>query len=254
MKKKEPPFLRRLLFLRPFLFGKYCPCCGELLRVFSDDIFCTDCSETLERKKITLPEEELKFPPYFLSLYHYEGAVRKAILAFKFRNEKHIGLFFADKMAEAFLRFPEAKPDFVCGVPAYSLRDGRRYNPPDILAERIAFRINVPYRETLLKKKKNIRSQTKTKNRRERLQNPNGAYIFNPEEDSVRGKTILLVDDIITTGATLRECANELYRAGAETVYRLTIAKTSLFAAKRLIPSEKNRQRYRFKRKVKNRR
>ena len=147
MKKKEPPFLRLLLFLRPFLFGKYCPCCGELLRVFSDDIFCTDCSETLERKKITLPEEELKFPPYFLSLYHYEGAVRKAILAFKFRNEKHIGLFFADKMAEAFLRFPEAKPDFVCGVPAYSLRDGRRYNPPDILAERIAFRINVPYRD-----------------------------------------------------------------------------------------------------------
>lgn len=253
MKKKEPPFLRLLLFLRPFLFGKYCPCCGELLRVFSDDIFCTDCSETLEREKITLPEEELKFPPYFLSLYHYRGTARKAILAFKFRNEKHIGLFFADKMAEAFLRFPEAKPDFVCGVPAYSLRDGRRYNPPDILAERIAFRINVPYRETLLKKKKNIRSQTKTKNRKERLQNPNGAYIFNPEE-TVRGKTILLVDDIITTGATLRECANELYRAGAETVYRLTIAKTSLFAAKRLVPSEKNRQRYRFKRNVKNRR
>lgn len=246
MKKKDSFLLRTALFLRPFLFGKTCPGCGELIRVFpTREIFCEECLQELENSRF--PEPDTKHLPSFLPIYIYRGAVRKAMLSFKFRGERNIGLFFADRMTEALRKFQDKPPDLVCCVPCYALKDGRRYNQTEVLAERIAENLNIPFEETLLLKIKDIKSQTKTKNRQERLQNPKGAYAFNRTR-SVTGKTVLLIDDVATTGSTLRECTEELYRAGAFFVCRMTIAKTLPFSGARLVPSNKNREKIVFRR------
>lgn len=197
-------------------------------------------------KKGEIPLPDGNRLPQTASLYHYGGPIRTALLAFKFYNEESAGKFFADRMAEAVEKFPEDAPDLVCYVPCYDLKDGRRYNQSEVLAENIAEALGTDLGKDVLIKIKNIKSQTKTKNRSERLQNPRGAYAFNQNCD-VRKKTVLLIDDIVTTGATLRECTGELYRAGAFRVCRLTAAKASPFASKRLVPAPKNRERYLFR-------
>ena len=81
--------------------------------------------------------------------------------------------------------------------------------------------------EELLKKVRNTAPQSGTGSRAERKSNIKDAY-RTVQEEKIIGKTILLVDDIVTTGATLSECAQALKRAGANQVRALTLARTDL--------------------------
>lgn len=227
-------FLCAALWLRPYIFGRYCHACGELMPVFERKLFCVRCRKTLETFRLSLPEGERL--PQRVSLYTYGGPVRRAMLGFKFYNERQVGLAFAEELAAAVSRFGEDLPDLVCFVPDYSLRAGRRYHLTEILAEAVSGCLGIPVGRDVLVKKKKIPPQSGTRNRRQRLQNPRGAYGVKKNCD-LSGKQILLIDDIVTTGATLRECTAALYSAGAKNVFRATVAKTSPFAAKRLIPN-----------------
>lgn len=156
-------------------------------------------------------------------VYYYEGNVKNGIFRFKFRGEKVLGEFFAEKMAERLKEcFPGKNFDAVTAVPLTKkgLRK-RGYNQSGVLGKIIAEELGLPFEELLLKVKDNPPQHlAKGENRRKNVKG-----VFSVKDKSrVEGKTILLCDDIKTTGATLSECAEILKKAGAEKVYCITAA------------------------------
>ena len=108
------------------------------------------------------------------------------------------------------------RPDCICGVAMHPLKQRRRgYNQADELAAQLAKRLDIPC-ATLLEKRKNTAAQH-TLSAEKRRSNLKGAYTV-PCPQQVYGKRILLVDDVVTTGTTLTECAEALYAAGAQWV------------------------------------
>jgi ComF family protein len=119
----------------------------------------------------------------------------------------------------------ELSCDVITWVPLSKKRKRTRgYDQAQLLAKDLASWIQVPY-SCLLVKKRNAAPQSGSGGREERKANIRDAYRIKDGAD-IRGKTILLIDDIVTTGATLEECAAVLSSAGAACVKALTIART----------------------------
>ena len=117
--------------------------------------------------------------------------------------------------------FNNVRFDFICFVPLRSERlKNRGYNQAECLARDISSIIGVPCRDVLVKIKSNhVQHELDIIHRRE---NVRGVYDVKPDVD-VSGKTILLCDDIITSGSTLGECVKVLFEKGAKDIYCCTI-------------------------------
>lgn len=130
-----------------------------------------------------------------------------------------------EQMARHFSRYPElANVEIVTAVPLHpSKQRARGYNQSELLGQSFARHTGLAWEPALLKRARNTKSQTKL-NRAERLANMTGAFsCVAPEQ--VRGKTILLIDDVATTGSTLEGCAIALKTAGAKRVFAYTYAR-----------------------------
>lgn len=149
--------------------------------------------------------------------YRYEGAVKELIQELKYSGAKA----HSENLAKLlFLIFPQISVDVVSWVPAVSNRYRLRgYNQAEQIAKRLAEKTALPYQELLGRQ----RGQTQIgKTREQRLQVAHdGFYSLTP----LSGVTVLLVDDVISTGATLEACAHELKLAGAKRVIGLAVAK-----------------------------
>ncbi|HEX3038672.1 MAG TPA: ComF family protein [Caproiciproducens sp.] len=156
--------------------------------------------------------------------YSYSGQVRESIIRFKFQNQKQFASFFAEKVAEQIrIGYPDIRFDMVTCVPiSAKRRKTRGYNQSELIAADAALRLGLPYRECLAKVSDN-REQHKL-SEKERRRNVRGVYRQLCAEETA-GKRVLLIDDIVTTGATLCECASVLYRNGAEEVACAAIAQ-----------------------------
>lgn len=145
-------------------------------------------------------------------LYSYEGRARQSVIRFKFYGEKKYADFYAEKLAELVRKNLGAEGfDLVTAVPvSQERRKARGYNQSELLARRLARELSVPYEDCLVKLRDNPEQHSLS--RRDRLKNVRGVYRALPQAS---GKRILLVDDIVTTGSTLLECARVLYGGGA---------------------------------------
>ncbi|GHT90094.1 hypothetical protein FACS1894113_5610 [Alphaproteobacteria bacterium] len=113
--------------------------------------------------------------------------------------------------------------DFIIPVPSFWTRTLRRgFNPADIIAIELSKNLNIPLDLKALKRIRKTEYQ-KNKTKVEREKNIENAFLC---EGNIRGKKILLIDDVMTTGTTLNECAKALKMAGASVVVGLTIAST----------------------------
>jgi ComF family protein len=125
-------------------------------------------------------------------------------------------------MAQAWQK-QEIEADIVTSVPLSKRRLRLRgYNQAELLAKTIAHGLGLPYQE-LLVRKRHVKEQSRLK-REERLTNVLGAFAPIDGLD-LGGKRVLLVDDVLTTGATTSECSRALLKAGASSVYVLTMAR-----------------------------
>ena len=158
------------------------------------------------------------------SLGSFDDSYQRLIYAFKYGQLLNLGKRLGSTLGE---KIKEDKRflgcDFLIPVPLHPSRKRKRgFNQSEILALAISEKIGLPVLKDVLKRKKRTKDQT-TLNAKQREENVRGAFSVK-NEDRIVDKQIILVDDVMTTGATLKECARNLFEAGAKEVLGLTVA------------------------------
>ena len=160
--------------------------------------------------------------------YEYDGVVRKGIHIFKFDNRRDNYRFFSVLMAQCVRkRFGSVDFDIVISVPATEKSVKKRgYDQSALLARGVAKELGLLYDGNVIKKIYETKSQHFLSNLLRRG-NLTGAFEV-VDKSKVEGKTVLLCDDVSTTGETLDECSKMLYLAGAGKIYCSVIALTQM--------------------------
>lgn len=156
------------------------------------------------------------------SLYHYENEVAEAIKRFKFRGRENYAICFGSLMAMELLR-RNVEFDYITWVPVSRARRRRRgYDQSQLLAKQIAGELHAPWGRALRKIRNNPPQSTR-KDTAARQGNVVNAYrAVNVE--TWKDKRVLVVDDVITSGATLSECCRILKTAGAGSLVCASLA------------------------------
>lgn len=156
------------------------------------------------------------------SAFLYEGAVRDAVHSFKYGGRVTLGVPLARLMLET-IALPEM-PDVVVPVPLHRERlRSRGYNQSLLLARAVSKNIKTPLDCLHLKKTRHTADQVDL-SAKEREDNVRGA--FEADASAFKNKTVLLIDDVLTTGSTVRECSKTLSKAGAR-VFVATLARAA---------------------------
>ncbi len=155
----------------------------------------------------------------------YDGPMIRAMILLKYEAIEPLGGWFADRLARVVHREPQSlAADVVVPVPLHRDRQRERgYNQADLIARPLARRLSLPCRSILLVRTK-PRPDKLHLSLHERWSSVRGAFAPRPGSrvDNLR---VLLIDDVMTTGATLDACARALRQAGASAVYALTVAR-----------------------------
>ena len=214
-------------------FPRRCPYCGTVLT--PEERICKDCLAHLPRieeprcpycgasKKDCCCHKRQRYFTCVLAPFYYEDAARKAIERYKFQNKPFLASALAKDMARTVTdHVPLAEVDCITYVPfTKKQKKEREFNPSEALARALAKELSMPCEPLLLKL-----YETKTQHllsKEDRKGNVLGVFDVAPHAD-VQNKSILLVDDIKTTGSTLSECAKMLVLGDAKAVYCATFA------------------------------
>ena len=185
---------------------------------------CADCERTLPYAKVQLCEGA-GFGRCASPLL-YEDAVRESLLRFKFHGAQSAAEGYGELLARCAAEELGGQFDTVTWVPVSKKREHERgYDQARLLAKATAKALGLPLTPTL-HKQRNTQPQSGTGDAAKRRANIAGAYRMKTGADVI-GKRILLMDDIVTTGATLSECARVLGKAGAEQVVCATVARSA---------------------------
>lgn len=208
--------------LLEILFPRKCILCRNLLSS-EDEVLCPVCQGNSPR---ILPDSGQKLTFHFLDSYtavwYYQGYVRKAILRYKFYRGFYLASGFAQLMSEAVRNSSMGPFDLVTWVPVSRRRKwSRGYDQAQLLAKGIGKRLNLPTIRCLQKVHHNTAQSSLSGD--ERKGNVLGVY-RGVHSECFCGKRVLLIDDIVTTGATAEECAKMLKICGAEYVALASIA------------------------------
>ena len=207
-------------FLMELLFPPKCVLCRKLLKSGEIDL-CRECRADAPEyagKKINI-----RFLDSFAAVWYYEGNVRRSLLRFKFYNARSYGVSYGRILAMRLQReYPDGF-DMLTWVPVSRLRKLRRgYDQVELLAKAVGRELGLSPVPTL-KKIRNNRHQSRLKDPAARRANVLGAYRL-LEGAAVKGQRVLLLDDILTTGATAGECARVLLSVGAKEVHCAAVA------------------------------
>ena len=224
---------------RGLVYPRRCPFCGGVLGSEFECLECAPQREALRRK----PSMRLDASKHYISNlsgaaapFRYEGCVRRGILRAKYQAEPwlavEMGVWLAKLAFGSSIRMQLGQPvpqlvpgagiGYQCIVPVPASSGKRGYNVPQLMALPLEKALGVPLFSTAL-------CRTRAKQHQAglpfelRLANVAGAFqVKDPE--LVEGKQVLLVDDVITTGATAAACAQALLAAGAESVFAVAFA------------------------------
>jgi len=207
------------------LFVKRCVLCGEILDSDYPNWLCENCAETVA-SYYCRDIVHIRGADASIAALYYSGSVKNAMRALKFRHKKQYAVWFAEKMSAVLTPYlQDWSLDSITFAPIGWLRYRERgYNQAELLARHIAQSVNLPC-EAFLKKRAFTARQSKRKNAASRWKNTKDAFL--PRDNiSLDGKSVLFVDDIITTGATASAAVRTLRQMGASYVYVLAATKT----------------------------
>lgn len=231
--------LNRLLTL---IFPRRCAYCGKV--VSPETAMCSKCAPKLPRISGTIcprcgrnkKDCSCRGASYYNSIaapFYFEGLVRKGIHAFKFRNSPRNAEAYCDEMSETVKkRYSDVDFDFICEVPMDKKSVKKRgYNQVSLLAKGLSERLGIEHKPELLIK---LYETEKQHNLKWIFRKGNLTGVFDvsaPEE--IEGKTVLLCDDISTSGETLDECSKMLWLYGAKDIRCITVALTKGYKKKK---------------------
>ena len=202
------------------IFPRKCVLCRKILSTKQINL-CDKCRT--EQPEFTRAKRNIPFIAHWTALWYYRDKVRPSILRFKFFGQRSYADRYAMLLAPKLETTLEDRYDLITWVPVSTLRNLRRgYDQAALLAKALGKRLRMPTIRTL-KKIRHTPPQSSIQGNALRRANVLGAYrVCDPE--AIRGKRILLIDDVVTTGATSSECAKTLLTAGADKVLFAAIA------------------------------
>lgn len=235
-----------LKILNNFFFPPQCVFCDILLEPDSDECICKDCfkkiSESPKRlccTKCGKPvvsygkrkichhcyDNKTKYFNRIVSAFEYDGLVKSSILRFKSRGIPSYAPTYAKLLTETVSKhYGNLDFDFICSAPSHTDKKwDQGFDNVELICKHLSKELNIPFRNDILRKVRQTPRQTGLDyyQRRENLKDSMKA-----DKNAVTGKTLLLVDDVCTTRATIIECSRALKHAGAKAVYAVTIATT----------------------------
>ncbi len=217
------------------VYPHYCAACGNVL-FHNEEVLCLSCYAELPRTGFHAdPENEVarlfwgRVPVKNATSYIYfnkDSRYRQILHELKYRGQQHVGFEMGRLFGLELKETPFAKVDLIHPVPLHFLKFRKRgYNQSDLIARGISKILNIPVESELVIRNAETKTQT-SKTRFERWMNVKDTFRIQ-DPDALRDKHILLVDDVITTGATIEACAAALL-----SVSGVTLSVASLACAK----------------------
>lgn len=194
----------------PFIYEPRCKKCSKPL---SDNRleYCYDCSKRKHKYNTGI------------ALVEHKGPVRKSVYAIKYKNRREYLDYYMSEVARLHGdAIRDWKAQVIIPVPMYRKKQIKRgFNQADEAAKRLADYLEIPYNDKILFRTSDTRPQKELSDK-ERYKNVENA--FHIEENIVKLKKVILVDDIYTTGSTIDACAKVLRDKGVEDIYFITIS------------------------------
>lgn len=205
---------------------RYCPTCFDQTRLVASPM-CQICGDSLLQNRdgicLRCREQQMAYDAV-RSWAYYTDPLQTAIHKLKYRQDRGLGECLAQPLAALYEKY-RWKIDLIIPVPLDAARlRARGYNQAALLARPISWSTGISYSERVLTRIRSTRQQVGL-SLSERAENMAGA--FKAERGRAVGKGILVVDDVVTTGATLNACAHALKDEGASLVYGLTVARST---------------------------
>ena len=202
-----------------FISSPLCHCCGRPFAGGADVKFgaVQYCGECLRKKKRLFTMQR--------SAFVYNDESKDLILNLKFRDRTGTAETLADLLYTAGIDIWKEKPDLIIPVPIHRLRLlQRRYNQSALLCKYLAQKTGIAADYETLVRQRNTVPQVQLSGTARRNNLKQAFATANPQK--FKGKKVVLIDDVSTTGSTLNECAKVLHKAGAAAIYALTLART----------------------------
>lgn len=224
--------------IKRIFFPKRCFVCGELIPIERrfcncgedryDKLNLESCEHCGSEKCVCGFENAVKLS-HITAPFVYSYLAKQRLCNLKFSGEKNEAEFFGEEMSFRFAQvFVNAKADMVTFVPMRPDDEKERgYNQSELLAQSVARHLFLPKADVLVKNKDSVCQHTLSQ--KERLENLKDTFEVKNKSE-VYGKTIILCDDIKTTGTTLKRCSDELFACGAKDVYCLCAAVSDFLA------------------------
>lgn len=192
-----------------YVQSPYCLKCGKELKTSTEE-YCEDCKNAahiFDRGR---------------AVYEYES-IKEAVYRFKYAGRREFAEFFGKQTADILGKEIKGwKPDVIVPVPLHKEREKKRgYNQAALLAKEVSKCLDIPVNDKIIYRSRATVPQ-KELNGKERQNNLKNAFKIG--QNDVKLKTIIVVDDIYTTGATMDEMAQCLKSAGAEKIYCISLA------------------------------
>ncbi len=212
--------MRWLDAVTEWLFPRKCVLCQKLLKREEMDL-CHGCR--LDAPEFSGRAGRIPYISRVTALWHYEGDVRHSLLRYKFYNVRSLAQGYGRLLAMKILQDDAENVDVITWVPVSRQRRKKRgYDQVELIAKAACQELDRPL-ECCLIKHTDTKPNSSLSSSAERRANVIGVY-HTAQGASVKGKRILLLDDIVTTGATASECARVLLSSGAKEVRLAAVA------------------------------
>lgn len=195
----------------PILTEQHCPICKKHITPNGDVCF------TCDKKHLS------NIDGIFIASYYHDPLLKKAIHYYKYRFAHEISEPLALLIAQSLNNSTLPTPDMIIPVPLHKRRlRWRGFNQSELLAHML--NLQIPVITDILIRIRYTKPQVQSKNKKERQKNLSNAFTTNTDH-KITQKNILLIDDVVTTGATLEACAGALKKSGARNVHCLVLAR-----------------------------